>query len=230
MGRPPNRALAVRALVAVALLPLLPLLLAACGLAPAATTSAGSGPAIAAGQHVTLPGSGSALTWGSGPYGLVLLHDVAHAPSDWAPQATAFGNDGMTVLAPEQTDPGTLAAAIAWLRSSRGTARVAVLAAGSTSGSVASLAASDAAAIDQALLISPSAGGTWPWAFPTLFAAGQDAPDAGIAQRMSSTATGQWNELLLVRSGRSGQSLFTEGGASATELMTEVQRRLDERR
>jgi hypothetical protein len=181
-------------------------------------------------QTIEVPGVGMAATWGSGPYGLVLLHDVAHAPPDWNAQGAAFGNDGMTVLAPDRTDAASLRAAIEWLRSARGTARVAVLAAGATSESVVTLAASDASLIDQALLVSPATEVAWPWEFPTLFAAGRDAPDAAIAQRISAGATGQWNELLLVPSGHSGQALFISGDQGARELMTEVLRRLDERR
>jgi hypothetical protein len=215
--------------MAIAVLPPM-LLLAGC---TGTRSTASSGAAASGGASpdiVQVPGAGAAATWGSGPYGLVLLHDVDHASRDWEPQGATFANDGMTVVAPEGTDAVSLRAAITWLQSSRGIARVAVLAAGTTSDSVSTLAASDATLIDQAILISPAAESAWPWDFPTMFAAGQDAPDAGIAERMAGAAPGQWNELLLVPSGSSGQTLLVQGASGASELMTEILRRLDERR
>jgi len=183
---------------------------------------------------LTLAGGASALRWGDGPYGVVLLHDANHDAASWAQLARALAADGMTALAPQATDASTLTAAIGALRSTApGQAspvieRVAVVAAGSGIVAVAMLAASNAALIDQVILVSVGSDAPWAAEFPKLFIAGKASPQAAAARTAEGSAAGQWNALLLVDGSGSGQALF-EGGVG-NELVTAVVRRLDERR
>jgi hypothetical protein len=140
----------------------------------------------------------------------------------------------MTALAPQATDTATLTAAIEALRSiasgqpSPPIQRVAVVAAGSGIEAVAALAASNAALIDQVILISPPSDGPWTAEFPKLFVAGSGSPEAAAARAAEASAAGQWNALLLVAGSGSGQALFE--GATGRELVPAVVQRLDERR
>ena len=202
-------------------------LLAACTVGPdvaASSPPSGASPSTA----VTIPGTGAATRWGDGPYGLVLLHPAGGSAAAWGPQAAAFAADGMTVLAPEATGPDALRTTISWLHDDLGLARVAVLAVSDAAGSVASLAASDARLIDQAILISPPAGLDWTAPFPKLFAASSGEPAAAAAREAEAQAAGTWNVLDLVDGSASGTAIFSSVGGSA--LMSEVLRRLDDRR
>lgn len=201
-------------------------LLSAC----TAGTDGASSPPIAgpSSRAVAVPGAGDALAWGSGPYGLVLLHAAGGSASDWNDQAGAFADDRMTVLAPETTSADALRAAIEWLQTQRSVQRVAVLAIGETAGAVASLGSQDARLIDQAIVISPPPGLDWTAQFPKLFAASSGEAAAAAAREAADQAAGTWNALLLVDGSASGARIFRS--AAASELMTGILRRLDERR
>ncbi len=183
---------------------------------------------------VTMLGGLSALRWGDGPYGVVLLHDADHDAAAWAMLAHALAADGMTVLAPQATNSKALRTAIQALRSARqdqpspAIERVAVIAAGDAIGAVFALAASDPTVIDQVILVSPESDARWTAEFPKLFVAATDSAQAPVARRAEGSATGQWNALLIVEGGGMGQALFE--GAAGGELVTAVVRRLDERR
>jgi hypothetical protein len=176
---------------------------------------------------VTVPGAGQALLWGDGPYGLVLLHASGEPSSTWEGQAVTFAADRMTVLAPEVTGTEALRAAITWLEG-RGVARVAVLAVGDAGRSVAQLGATDPALVDQAILVSPPAGLDWTAQFPKLFAASEGESAAGAAREAAAQAGGAWNVLDLVSGSASGSAIFASPVAS--DLMSAILRRLDERR
>jgi hypothetical protein len=183
---------------------------------------------------LALAGGVSALRWGDGPYGVVLLHDTNHEPASWAALAQALAADGMTALAPQTTDVAALTAAIEALRStpsaqsSATIERVAVIAAGTGIDAVAALAASNAALVDQVVLVSPTSDARWTAEFPKLFVAGSASGEAAAARSAEGSAAGAWNALLLVDGSGAGQALF-EGTAGA-ELVSAVVRRLDERR
>jgi ABC-type Fe3+ transport system substrate-binding protein len=183
---------------------------------------------------ITLAGGVSALRWGDGPYGVVLLHDANHEPASWAALAHALAADGMTAVAPQTTDVAALTAAMGALRStasdqsSATIERVAVIAAGTGIDAVAALAASNAALIDQVILVSPTSDARWTAEFPKLFVAGSASGEAAAARSAEASAAGAWNALLLVDGSGAGQALL-EGTAGA-ELVSAVVRRLDERR
>jgi 3-oxoacyl-[acyl-carrier-protein] synthase III len=204
--------------------------LAGCSAPVSGTPTAQPSPAAT----VTMSGGLSALRWGDGPYGVVLLHDADHDAAAWATLAHALAADGMTVLAPHATTPEALRTAIQALRSSRqdqpspAIERVAVIAAGDAIGAVLALAESDPTVIDQVILVSPESDARWTAEFPKLFVAASDSAQAPVARRAEGSAAGQWNALLIVDGGETGQVLFD--GAAGAELISAVVRRLDERR
>jgi hypothetical protein len=201
-------------------------LLAACSAGTDGTAS-GAPASGSPGTHVTVPGAGAGLVWGDGPYGLVLLHAPGSDAAGWNAQAVAFAADRMTVLAPDATGTDALRAAITWLHG-RGVARAAVLAVGSAGTAVAELGAGDPRLIDQAIVVSPPASLDWTAAFPKLFAASEGEPAASAARDAAAQAGGTWNALDLVSGSASGQAIFASPAAS--DLMTAILRRLDERR
>ncbi len=199
-----------------------------------AACTAGTGPSASGqtqpgspGSGVTVPGAGSALLWGSGPYGVVLLHAPGDDPSAWTGQAVTFAADRMTVLAPQTAGTDALRAAISWLHD-QGVPRVAVLAVGDAGSSVAELGSADPTLIDQAILVSPPAGLDWTAEFPKLFAASEGEDAAGAAREAAAQAGGAWNALDVVSGSASGATIFTS--PAGNDLMTAILRRLDERR
>jgi hypothetical protein len=179
-------------------------------------------------SHVGIPGAGDALLWGSGAYGVVLLHESASDAASWSAQATAMARDRMTAVALESVSADGLRAAIEWLRTDRKVARVAVLAAGGAARSLAELADSAPTLIDQAIVISPPAGLDWSAEFPKLFAASAGEPAASAARAATDQAAGTWNVLFTVDGSASGQGIF--GSPTGNQLVTVILRRLDERR
>ncbi len=133
----------------------------------------------------------------------------------------------MTVVAPQTTGADALRGVIAWLRA-RSVPRVAVVAVGDAGRSVAELGATDPALIDQAILVSPPAGLDWTAQFPKLFAASEGEKAAGAAREAAAQAGGAWNVLDVVSGSASGSAIFAS--AAASDLMSAILRRLDERR
>ena len=203
-------------------------LLAGCATRPDGGTPGAPQASGSPSSAVSVPGAGSGLLWGAGAYGLVLLPPPDGGPSDWGGQAVAFAADRMTVLAIHDSSPDALQAAIGWLRSEHGVARVAVLAVGEAAQSVASVGAAAPSLVDQAIVISPPAGLDWTAAFPKLFAASDGEAAATAAREATTQAAGSWNVLDLVPGSASGIDIFASPAAS--DLMSAILRRLDERR
>ena len=199
---------------------LLGLTLCACG---------GSTPSVSAGATtITLANGSAALLWGSGQYGVVLVHGAVYDAASWDPQARVFADHGMTVLAVEQADAESVAAAIAYLRDDRGLPRVAVL--GASAGSAASLAVGrdQPELVDQLILLSGTGDVASLGDFPKLFAASQGEPAASDAERMAADAPGDWNALYLAPGSAHAQAIFGSEGGSA--LLDALVARLEERR
>jgi pimeloyl-ACP methyl ester carboxylesterase len=198
------------------------LALGACG---SASPSAGAGtPATA----ITLPNGSAALVWGSGPYGLVLVHGAAYDAASWSAQADAFAAHGMTVLAVERADADSVASAIHELQDERGVERVAVLAASAGSAAALAVGREQPDLVDQLLLLSGSGDATTLGVFPKLFAASQGEPAASDAERMAAEAPGDWNALYLAPGSAHAQAIFASEGGGA--LLDALVARLEERR
>jgi len=199
---------------------LLGLALGACG---ASTPSAS---AVAA--TISLANGSAALLWGSGQYGVVLVHGAVYDAASWGAQAQTFAEHGMTVLAVEQADAESVGAAIGYLRDDRGLPRVAVL--GASAGSAAALAVGrdQPELVDQLILLSGGGDVASLGDFPKLFAASQGEPAASEAERMAADAPGDWNALYLAPGSAHAQAIFGSEGGSA--LLDALVARLEERR
>jgi pimeloyl-ACP methyl ester carboxylesterase len=199
------------------------LLALAVGACSGATPSANAGSAA-----LSLANGSAALLWGSGQYGVVLVHGAAYDAASWEPQALALAGHGMTVLAVEQADAESVAAAIAYLRDERGLPRVAVM--GASAGSAAALAVGrdQPELVDQLILLSGTGDVASLGDFPKLFAASQGEPAASDAERMAAEAPGDWNALYLAPGSAHAQAIFGSEGGSA--LLDALVARLEERR
>lgn len=199
---------------------LLGLALGACG---ASTPSAGAGSGA-----ISLANGSAALIWGSGQYGVVLVHGAVYDAASWDPQARAFVDHGMTVLAVERADAESVTDAIGYLRNDRGLPRVAVL--GASAGSEAALAVGrdQPELVDQLILLSGIGEVASLGDFPKLFAASQGEPAASDAERMAADAPGDWNALYLAPGSAHAQAIFGSEGGSA--LLDAFIARLEERR
>jgi pimeloyl-ACP methyl ester carboxylesterase len=198
----------------------LPALAVALALAACATVT---------GDRLTLPDGSDALRWGDGPYGLVLVHEEGTDAASWEPQAVAFAEKGMTVLAVEVSETGTIVAAIRHLRDDVALERVAVLAAGSGSTAALATGRDQPELVDQLIVISATSqdvAGLGP--FPKLFVASEGEAAAAQIDAMAEQAPGDWNDVYLAPGAASGQGIFDgEGGAATLEA---VLQRLAERR
>jgi hypothetical protein len=185
------------------------------------------------GTTLTLTDGSSALTWGDGEYGVVLVVDEGEAPEDWAALATEVAANRMTVVAP---NPGgasaeRLAAAAAALIDG-GIERVAYVASGALGGTLVAELSGSGGAVDQLILVSgdlTSAQVVGLGEPPKLFVAAEgDAAGAAAAEAMAEGASGTWNDLLLVPG--SGQGAQILAGDGSDELISGVVARLEERR
>ena len=199
----------------------LTLALGACSASPSASAGA---PAMA----ISLSNGSAALVWGTGPYGLVLVHGAAYDAASWGPQADAFAARGMTVLAVEAADAESVVAAIHALQDDRGIARVAVLAASAGSAAALSVGREHPDLVDQLLLLSGSGEVSSLGDFPKLFAASEGEAAVSEAERMASEAPGDWNALYLAPGSAHAQAIFSSEGGSA--LLDALVARLEERR
>jgi len=208
------------------LVPAVALALAACGeRSDQRSQTAGASPTR---TNVSLATGSEALLWGSGAYGLVLAHGAAYDAASWEPQAVVFADHGMTVLAPEQTDAGSLEAAIHYLTDERGLDRVALLGASAGSAGVLGVGRDRPELVDQLILLSGSGDVSALGVFPKLFSASEGEAAAADARRMAEEAPGDWNALYLAAGSAHAQAIFgTDGGPG---LLDALVKRLEERR
>jgi pimeloyl-ACP methyl ester carboxylesterase len=187
------------------------------------------GCAAPSGSPTDLPDGSDALRWGDGPYGLVLVHDTGLDAASWADQATAFADNGMTVVAVESATPAAAVAGLRELLDGSGLERVALLGAGDGAAVAIQAALHEPELVDQLVVISAVGDAAALGVFPKLFVASEDEPAAADAERMSDESQGDWNALFLAPGGASGQALLSddEGGEPTMEA---IMARLQERR
>lgn len=202
------------------------ILLGACSAGQTDVTASGT-TAAAEGHPVRLPNGGGAMAWGSGSYGVVLVHDAGASAAIWQPAARAIAADRMAVLAVEPTDGASVRAAIAYLKS-RGALRVALIGAGRGADAVLELGRDDRGSIDQVITISARGDAARLGAFPKLFIASQGEAAAADARRMAAEAPGAWNELLIVPGSASGAAILAS--PAGPQVLNAALRRLGERR
>ena len=181
------------------------------------------------GSPLDMPDGSAARTWGDGTYGLVLVHDDGLDAASCDPQAAAFADQGMTVLAVESATPSSVVDALLLLLAGVGLERVALLGAGDGAGVAMEAALAEPELVDQLVVISASGDAAALGVFPKLFLASEGEAAAGDAERMADEAQGDWNALYLAPGAASGQALLSDetGGA---ETMEAILARLEERR
>jgi hypothetical protein len=184
-------------------------------------------------ERLTLADGSTALRWGDGEYGVVLVPDEGENPEDWSALAIEIAANRMTIVAVDEVDatPARLAAAADWLME-REILRVAYIASGTLGAEHLARYAADGAALDQIVLISGALTDEELAALgdpPKLFVASEgDADGMAAATHMVELAAGTWNVLLPVPGADRG-SLIMDGEGSE-ELIDGVVARLEERR
>jgi pimeloyl-ACP methyl ester carboxylesterase len=181
------------------------------------------------GSPVDLPDGSTALRWGDGPYGLVLVHDAGLDAASWASQAATFADNGMTVLAVESATSDSAVAGLRSLHDASGLERVALLGAGDGADAAMQAALEAPDAVDQLVVISANGDASTLAVFPKLFVASEDEPAAIDAERMAEEALGDWNALYLAPGEASGQAILSDE-AGGTPAMEAIIARLEERR
>jgi len=204
----------------------------ALALAAALALVAGCGPRTDGATTVTLADGSTALVWGDGAYGVVLVPGEGEAPADWSALATEIAANGMTAVAvdPDGVGADRLDAASTWL-SERGIERVAFIASLRSGAETIVALARGGGDTDQLILISADLSDEELAALgepPKLFVAAEDDITASAAVHMTETAAGTWNALLLVPGAHSGLAILDAEGGPA--LVEGVVARLEERR
>ncbi len=183
--------------------------------------------------QVTLSDGSTAMQWGEGEYGVVLVPDSGETLAAWAPLAAEIAAHHMTALAIDVSDAtgDRLVAAAEWLTGS-GAERVAFVGSGERGPGLVVVYANADGAIDQVITISGALSDLdladlgEP---PKLFTAAEgDVAAAAAAERMTNDAAGEWNALFLAPGEAHGQAILdSEGGPALVEAIVA---RLEERR
>lgn len=184
-------------------------------------------------ERLTLADGSTALQWGDGEYGVVLVPSEGENPEDWTALATEIGANRMTIVVVDEADstPARLAAAADWLTGQE-IERVAYIASGLTAAEQLASYAAEGAALDQIVLISGSLTDAELTALgepPKLFVASEgDADGQAAATHMVELAAGTWNALLFVPGADRGALILVGDGSN--ELIDGIVARLEERR
>ncbi|HEX2194306.1 MAG TPA: alpha/beta hydrolase [Candidatus Limnocylindria bacterium] len=177
------------------------------------------------GSPYPLPDGGSALRWGDGPYGVVLVAEEGREAASWDAQARAIADERITVVALQDADATLIREAILALRDD-GVERVAVLAAGSATGPALELGTQEPELVDQLILLTAGGDVSRLGVFPKLFVASQ--ADAAETERMAAEAPGDWNAVFFVPGDARGQAILE--GEARGEALDAILQRLEERR
>ena len=173
------------------------------------------------GQRIEL-GASDALVWaGEGDYGLVLVHGAAFDAASWELQAARFADEGLAVLAVEDTSEETLIAAIDYLEAERGVQEVALLGASAGGAAVIDAAVDNPDSYDQLVLLSPAGGDVAALNDgPKFFIYSQDEGAAGSIEQLIADAPGQANEVLVVEGSAHAQAIFeTSAGTDVVDAI-----------
>ncbi len=164
-------------------------------------------------QEVSI-GAGTALVWGNGTYGVVLVHGAIYDAASWTAQAEAIAASGFAVVAVENATADDTRAAADFLRRTFGATHVALVGASAGTGPVLSVAA-DASAGSQPVVdlvvILAGSGNVDELDVPSvLFISAEGDGAASAAERMLEATSGDPADLLLVSGSAHAQALFNE--------------------
>lgn len=160
-------------------------------------------------------GTGSALVWGSGNYGVVLVHGAIYDAASWTTQAEAIADAGFSVVAIEHATVDDTRAAMDHLRRTFGVEKVALIGASAGTGPVLSVASGQkpesSPAVDLVVILAGS-GNVDELNVPSVLfiAAEGDGGAAAAAERMMNETSGNRDDLLIVSGSAHAQALFNE--------------------
>ena len=193
--------------VALALATLLALVaaLAGCGSSdqPAGGSAASGG---SSGTSISINGN-DALTWGDGPYGVVLAHGAAFDAASWAEQATAIADQGATVIAVENISPEAIQDAVTKLQDD-GISDVALVGGSAGADAILQLASEQPDLPDQLILLSPNGTVEGLGEEPKLFIASEEEPVADVSTQLAQSAPGPDNEAKILPGSAHAQNIF----------------------
>jgi len=177
-------------------------------------------------------GTGSALVWGSGSYGVVLVHGAIYDAASWTAQAEAIATGGLAVVAVEHATADDTRAAMDYLRRTFGTTAVALVGASAGTGPVLSAATDQSpgsSPVVDLVIILAGSGNVENLKVPSVLfiAAEGDSGAASSAQRMLEATSGDPDDLLIVPGSAHAQALFKQ--PEGETVLAAIQTRLAER-
>lgn len=158
------------------------------------------------GSSVTINGN-EALTWGDGPYGVVLAHGAAFDAASWQDQAPAMADTGATVVAVEDISPEGINDAVTYLQDS-GIDDVALVGGSAGADGILDLASDQPDLPDQLILLSPNSPVEGLGEEPKLFIASEDEPVADVSTELAENSPGSDNEATLLPGSAHAQNIF----------------------
>lgn len=207
--------------------------LAGCGDSdPAAEDAAGSGSSAestggssgdSTGDPITINGN-EALTWGDGPYGVVLAHGAAFDAASWEAQATVIAEQGATVIAVESITPEAIRDALEQLQGD-GIDDVALMGGSAGADAILDLVSDDPDLPDQLILLSPNATVEGLGEEPKLFIASEDESVADVSTQLAESAPGGENEAMILPGSAHAQNIFDTDQAES--VVTAILERLE---
>ena len=157
-------------------------------------------------------GTGTALVWGSGSYGVVLVHGAIYDAASWTDQAERIAAAGFSVVAIEHATADDTRAAMDYLRREHGVTRVALIGASAGTGpvlSVASAGDNTNPAVDLVVILAGS-GNVDDLSAPSVLFISAENDAAASAERMMEATSGDPNDLVLVPGSAHAQALFNQ--------------------
>lgn len=158
------------------------------------------------GEAITV-NSNEALTWGDGPYGVVLAHGAAFDAASWEEQATAIAEQGATVIAVEDISPEAIGDALRQLQDD-GIDDVALVGASAGADSILDLASREPDVADQLILLSPNGIVDGLGEEPKLFIASEDEAVVDVSTELAGSAPGAENEAMILPGSAHAQNIF----------------------
>lgn len=159
-----------------------------------------------AGSSVVINGN-DALTWGDGPYGVVLAHGSAFDAASWQDQATEIADTGATVVAVEDISPEAIRDAVTYLQD-EAIDDVALVGGSAGADAILDLASNEPDLPDQLILLSPNSTVDGLGEEPKLFIASEEESVAEVSTELAQTAPGSDNEATLLPGSAHAQNIF----------------------
>lgn len=159
-------------------------------------------------------GTGPALVWGSGEYGVVLVHGAIYDAASWTAQAEAIADAGFAVISIENATVDDVRAAMDYLRRTFGSTHVGLVGASAGTGPVLSVATdqtSDSQPHIDVVIVLAGSGNVDELDVPSvLFISAEGDGAATSARQMMEATSGDADDLVLVPGSAHAQALFNE--------------------